>query len=79
MTGIPTTCQVCNAPLEPRNITRLCAECKLVFRNERLSGQPADTAEPVILADAIQNVAAVLGGRLISDTAEQAATKEGKK
>lgn len=66
MTGVPTTCQVCDAPLAPRNITGLCAECKLVARNERLSGQPADTAEPAILADAIQHVAAFLGGHKLT-------------
>jgi len=28
-----------------------------------MSGQRSDTAEPVILADEIKNVAAILGGR----------------
>ena len=70
--GIPTECKNCAAPLGPHNITGWCAECKLIARNERLSGQPADTVEPVILADAIQHVVAILGGRIISDTVEQA-------
>lgn len=42
--------------------------CKLIARNERLSGQPADTAEPVSHTDAIGNVTAVLGGRPITTT-----------
>jgi hypothetical protein len=34
MTG---ECEICGAPLGAHNITRLCAECKLVARNRRLS------------------------------------------
>lgn len=66
--GIPTECKNCAAPLRPHNITGLCMACKLIARNERLSGQPADTAEPVSHTDAIGNVTAVLGGRPITTT-----------
>jgi hypothetical protein len=79
MTGRPTTCRECDAPLAPRNITGLCTACKLIARNERLSGQTADTAEQVSHADAIQNVTAVLGGRPISSTANQAGRQEKRK
>ncbi len=65
--GIPTQCAGCNAPLHPHNITRLCAECKLIARNRRLSRQPADTAEPVTHTPAIANIIAILGGRIIHE------------
>jgi hypothetical protein len=71
MTGIRTTCQECGAPLKPRNITGLCTACKLIARNERLSGQRSDTAEPVSHADAIQNVTAILGGRPVTAKGDQ--------
>jgi len=40
MTG---ECEICAAPLGAHNITRLCAECKLVARNRRLSPTYDDT------------------------------------
>jgi hypothetical protein len=67
MTHIATDCTGCTAPLHTHNITGLCAECKLCARNERLSGKPADTADPVNRAEAIANITAVLGGRIIHD------------
>jgi endogenous inhibitor of DNA gyrase (YacG/DUF329 family) len=63
--GIPTDCDRCGAPLNRHNITRLCAQCKLIDRNQRLSGQPADTADPVTYDQAIANIAAALGGRIV--------------
>jgi hypothetical protein len=36
----------------------LCAECKLIARNRRLSGQPVEVAEPITQADALANLAA---------------------
>ena len=51
-------CAQCGATLNPHNITRMCAECKLIARNERLSGIPCDSREPVVLADAIAAVMA---------------------
>jgi hypothetical protein len=64
--GIPTECAGCGAELQPHNITALCAECKLIARNARMSGKtpPADTVTP---AEALTNAAAVLGGRIISE------------
>lgn len=53
------TCDQCGATLNRHNVTGLCAECKLIARNARLSGQPAEPAEPITLADAIANFAAV--------------------
>jgi hypothetical protein len=66
--GISTECVRCGAALHCHNLTRLCAECKLVARNRRLTGQPADTADPVAYHDAIANITTVLGGRIISTT-----------
>ena len=51
-TGIPTECVGCGAPLHPHNLTRLCAECKLVARNQRLTGQPVGISESVTEAQA---------------------------
>lgn len=65
--GIPTDCAGCAAPLHRHNLTRLCSECKLIARNRRLSGQPADTANPVTPAEAIANVTTILGGRIIHE------------
>jgi hypothetical protein len=59
--GIATECTQCGAPLQPHNLTGLCAECKLIARNRRLSGRPADVSDPVTKADAIANATAVLG------------------
>lgn len=71
MIGIPTECAGCDAPLQPHNITRLCAECKRIARNRRLSGHPADTADPVTHDEALANIIAVLGGRIIWETPDQ--------
>lgn len=36
--GIPKHCNICGAELlNPRGLTGLCLECKLVLRNERLA------------------------------------------
>ena len=61
------TCRECGAAISQRNIIGLCLECRLIAHNERMSSQ-ADTAEPVSRDEALQNVTAVLGGRIISDT-----------
>jgi hypothetical protein len=66
--AIPAACAGCAAPLGPHNITGLCAECKLIARNDRLSGQPADTAAPVTYDQARTNLAAILGARFLSHT-----------
>lgn len=60
-------CVGCNAALNPHNITRLCAECKLVARNRRLTGQPADTTEPVSHRKAIATVTAILNARPVGE------------
>jgi hypothetical protein len=65
--GISTTCARCGAGLQPHNLTGLCSECKLVTRNQRLTGKPADAGAPVTRAEAIANIEAVLGGRIISE------------
>jgi hypothetical protein len=65
--GIPTECVGCGARLGAHNITRLCAECKLVARNRRLSGQGADVANPVTCDAAIANITTILGGRILAD------------
>ena len=63
-------CGLCDAILNPHNITGLCAECKLVARNERLSGRPEQSREPVVLADAIAIVMAELNATVIHTTEE---------
>jgi hypothetical protein len=63
--GIPTECENCAAPLDRHNITGLCTECKLIARNARLSGR-SEHGEPVSLAQALENVAAILGGHEIT-------------
>jgi hypothetical protein len=65
--GILTECVGCGAPLHRHNLTGLCAECKHVARNRRLTGAPADTTDPVTHDQAIANVAAILGGRIIHE------------
>ncbi len=55
-------CRECDAPLSLHNITGRCAECKLIARNARLSGQPADFTAAVTPDEAIRNVTAILGG-----------------
>ena len=67
-TGIPTECVGCGAPLHPHNLTRLCAECKLVARNQRLTGQPVGISEPITEAQALANVAEALGAHPIGST-----------
>jgi hypothetical protein len=55
MTGIPTQCTVCGEPLRNQHaLVTLCAECKLIARNERLSAPAHSTAytEQTIKADA---------------------------
>ena len=67
MTGtIPTGCEKCGAPLRAHNITRLCAECKLISRHKRMSVTYGDTGQ-VTLAQAVANIVAILGGRVISE------------
>jgi hypothetical protein len=51
-------CGECGEPLNRHNITGLCAECKLVARNARMSRTPVKSREPVVLADAIAAVMA---------------------
>jgi hypothetical protein len=65
--GSPTKCAGCAAPLHPHNLTRLCAECKLLARNRRLTVQPTDTTNPVTHDQAIATISAILGGRIISE------------
>jgi hypothetical protein len=65
--GIPNQCAGCAAQLHAHNLTRLCAECKLVARNRRLSGQPADTTASVTPEQAVATITAVLGGRIIHE------------
>ena len=65
--GIPTQCVGCGAPLHAHNLTRLCAECKLIARNRRLTGAPPDTTDPVTYQQAVATITAVLGGRIISE------------
>ncbi len=68
MNSIPTHCAQCGARLHTHNITGWCSECKLIARNERLSGQPADTGAPVTHAEAVANVTAILGGCIVYTT-----------
>lgn len=65
--GIPTECAGCAAPLHPHHLTRLCAECKLIARNRRLTGQPADTTEPVTHDQAIKNIATIIRCHIIHE------------
>jgi len=51
----------CTATLNPHNVTGLCAECKLILRNARMSGVPVDPASFVAPTEAAANIAAVLG------------------
>ena len=67
------TCRECDAALSQHNLVHLCRECRLIAHNERL-GQQSDIAEPVSHADAIKNVAAVLVGHPINDTANRKET-----
>jgi hypothetical protein len=64
--GIPIHCTECAAPLHAHNLTGLCAECKLIARNERLSGKAANT-DQVTEAQAIANIAEALGIRRPGD------------
>jgi hypothetical protein len=63
--GIPVECAGCDATLHAHNLTRLCAECKLIACNRRITGQPADIADPVAHDEAVANVTKILGGRII--------------
>ena len=67
-TGIPTECVGCSTPLHPHNLTRLCAECKLVARNQRLTSQPVGISEPVTGAQPLANLAETLGAHPIGST-----------
>jgi hypothetical protein len=60
--GIPTECEVCAAPLQPHNITGLCAECQLIARNKRISPSYDDTGN-VTRDEAITNITRIFGGR----------------
>jgi hypothetical protein len=64
--AIPTECARCGAELHAHNLTRLCAECKLIARNRQLPDQSADTTNPVTYDRAITNITAILGGHIIS-------------
>lgn len=44
--GIPTECTICDAPLHAHNLTGVCAECKLVLRNGRLTNTTAERNTP---------------------------------
>ena len=82
--GISDHCGICDAILNPHNVTGLCAECKLDARNARLDGTIGRTLpdtleyldhwrEPVALADALAAVATAFGGApfpAIADTKE---------
>jgi hypothetical protein len=61
-------CDMCGAPLRPHNLTRLCAECKLVARNQRLTVQPVGISESVTEAQALANLAEALGAHPIGST-----------
>jgi hypothetical protein len=64
--GIPTVCADCTAPLHAHNLTGSCAACKLIARNKRLA--PAyDDGGRVSLAEALHNVATILGAHPLSD------------
>ena len=58
MTGIPTHCTRCALPLDPTNITRLCAECKHIERDQRRGY----TTDEVTLDEARQNFMTALTG-----------------
>ena len=60
---------VCGQPTD--SITRVCAECRLIRRNRRLSNQPDEPA--VTPAEALTNIAAVFGTFNLVDCKEQAA------
>jgi hypothetical protein len=57
------TCDDCGAPFNPHNITRLCAECKLIAHHERY-GWHADLCTR---AEGLVNVITVLGGNVICE------------
>ena len=64
--GIPTQCDICSAKLGPHNLTGLCAECKLITRNKRMSPTYDDSGQ-ITYAEAIQNITTILGGRIITE------------
>jgi hypothetical protein len=45
-TGIPTQCAICDAQLHAHNLTGMCAECKFVARNDRLTNTPERKPAP---------------------------------
>ncbi len=71
--GTPTTpvtgqCGQCGAILHAHNVTRRCAECKLIERNARMSGEPVDFTAYVPLAEAAANIRAAFPGvRVVDD------------
>lgn len=52
---------MCTHILNRHNVTGLCAECKLILRNERTSGAPADQTGFVTPIQAATVIAAVFG------------------
>lgn len=56
-----THCEICNAILNPHNITGLCAECKWIARQARAGFICTDN---VTSTEAAANVRAVFGGAL---------------
>lgn len=60
--GIRDRCRDCSAALNRTNITGLCAECKLIARNERATGIADDPTLWVTPEDAFANIARVFGG-----------------
>jgi hypothetical protein len=74
-------CGICEAILNPHNVTGLCAECKLIARNARLTGTIGKTYDdtinhlrsqrgPMVLGDAIALVLAELNATVIHTTKE---------
>lgn len=55
MTGIPTDCRRCTLPLDARNLTGLCRECKHILRDARAGF----TAPEVTVDEARTNFMAV--------------------
>jgi hypothetical protein len=66
--GTTGHCELCGALLHCHNITSRCAECKLIARNARMSGQPADFTVHVTASEAVDNVLAALPrARVVDD------------
>jgi hypothetical protein len=64
--AVPAECVGCGASLQPHNLTRVCAECKLIARNCRLAGQHPDSTDPVTYDQAITNITTILSAHIIS-------------